>query len=177
MSTAKWGAFVAILAGVAYVVDALRLLGAETSAARTHLVAILLTLIAALALHAVQRDRYRFVGRFGLGIVVIALVAQALGRLSVELSGSDAFEWLVFPLGVFAMVAGLIVYGVATWQAGVLPRWAAIALVVVPPVAIVAAVTFEELGLDAEYGEVLLGLLWIALGYALWSTPTAARGA
>jgi hypothetical protein len=168
MNAAQWGAAAAFLAGVAYIVDALRLLGPGTSAALTHLVAIVLTLVAAVSLHVVQKRRSRSVGWIGVGIVAIALVAQAVGRLS-ELSASGALEWLVFPLGVLVMVAGLVVYGVATWRAAVLPRWVAIGFVVIPPLAIVAAVTFEEIGLDAEYGEVLLGLLWIAVAYALWS--------
>lgn len=176
MGASRWGGAVAILAGVAYLVDALRLLVAVAESSLTHLVAILLTLIAMVALHAVQGDRHGLLGRTGLWIVVIALLAQAVGRLS-EISGSDALAWLVFPLGVLAMVGGLIVYGAATWRAGVLPRWCGIALVAVPPLAIVAAVTFEEFGLDAEYGEVLLGLLWVAVGYALWSTASGTSDA
>lgn len=169
MNVAQWAAGAAFLAGVAYIADALRLLGPGSSAALTHLVAIVLTLVAAVSLHVVQQSRYGSVGWIGVGIVAVALVAQAVGRLS-ELSGSGALEGLVFPLGVLVMVAGLVVYGVATWRAAVLPRWVAIGLVVVPPLAIVAAVTFEEIGLDAEHGEVLLGLLWVVVAYALWST-------
>lgn len=64
------------------------------------------------------------------------------------------------------MMAGVMVYGWATVQTQVLPRWVGAGFIVVPPVAIALAITVSEY-FDA--GEVLFGLLWIGVGYVLMS--------
>ena len=56
-------------------------------------------------------------------------------------------------------MVGLILYGAATLQAKVLPRWCGIAIIVVLPVTI----------LLGDYGGMFFGLVWLALGYMLWS--------
>ena len=75
------------------------------------------------------------------------------------LLGSEALEWLVFPVGFVAVPVGLIIYGVATLQAKVLPRWCGLGLIIIPPITVVLG----------DYGGIVFGLLWLALGYMLWS--------
>lgn len=58
-----------------------------------------------------------------------------------------------------AVPVGLILYGAATLQARVLPRWCGLGLIIVPPVAVVFG----------DYGGIVFGLLWVALGYVLGS--------
>jgi hypothetical protein len=52
-----------------------------------------------------------------------------------------------------------VLYGVATAQARVLPRWYGLALIVAVPVTLPLA----------TYGTTLFGLILLALGYVLWS--------
>jgi hypothetical protein len=67
---------------------------------------------------------------------------------------------LVLDLLCFTKSAGEpILYGAATLQAKVLPRWCGIAIIVVLPVTI----------LLGDYGDMFFGLVWLALGYMLWS--------
>ena len=68
------------------------------------------------------------------------------------------------------MIVGMMLYGAATLQARVLPRWCGLGFVVVPPLVLVLEVLLEG------YGEVLFGLLWLAVGYALWSRRGTAEG-
>jgi hypothetical protein len=97
----------------------------------------------------------------GLWTVVVASLAQVLG-LIVFLLGSEALIWLVFPVGILAVPVGLILYGAATLR--VLPRWCGLGLINVPPATVVLG----------DYGGILFGLLWLALGYVLWSWRGAA---
>ena len=92
----------------------------------------------------------------------MASLAQVLG-IVVFLSGSEALNWLVFPVGFLAVPVGLILYGAATLQARVLPRWCGLGLIIIPPTSIVLG----------DYGGILFGLLWVALGYMLWSRRVA----
>ena len=62
-----------------------------------------------------------------------------------------------------AVVVGLALYGAATLRARVLARWCGWALIVVPPIA-------SFLSSKVFYGSIaLFGVLWVALGYVLWS--------
>ena len=52
------------------------------------------------------------------------------------------------------MLVGFVLYGTATVQASVLPRWYGLALIVSLPL--------------AGYGTALFGLILVGLGYVLW---------
>jgi hypothetical protein len=75
----------------------------------------------------------------------------------VFLAGSSALEWISFP-GTLAMLVGFVLYGAATVQARVLPRWYGLALIVSMPVSLPLA----------TYGTTLFGLILLVLGYVLW---------
>jgi hypothetical protein len=82
------------------------------------------------------------------------------------LAGREILDWL-FVLGVFGTL-GLMLLGAATLRAGVLPRWCGVLLIV----AVLGIPIYFALG---NYGGALLyGLLWLALGYVLWSQRGAA---
>jgi hypothetical protein len=63
-----------------------------------------------------------------------------------------------FMVGVLLTSLGLVLMGIATLRAGVLLRWCGFALI--------DLVVFWALG--AYGGFVVVGLIWPALGYALW---------
>ena len=123
---------------------------------------VLLTAVGMVGLHALQRENYGRIGRAGFYTVVIASVAQFLGTV-VRLLGSTALEFLVFPLGVLGVLVGFVLYGAATLQARVLPRWCGVGLIVGLPIAI-------ALGLYG--GNVLFGLF----GWR-WATCSGRREA
>jgi len=72
-------------------------------------------------------------------------------------------------VGSLTVLVGLVLYGAATLQARVLPPWCGLGLIVVPPIAF-------YMNSKVYYGSLaLFGVLWVALGYVLWSrrdTPT-----
>lgn len=109
----------------------------------------------------------RAIRRAGFYTVIVASLAQILGVV-VLLAGSTALEWLVFPVGLLGVVVGFVLYGAATLQARVLPRWCGVGFIVGLPAWVVLG----------EYGGILFGLLWLTLGYLLWSrSGTATEGA
>ena len=156
----RWGGLAAIAGGAAWAVDnrLVAALGPQAAPSAVLLVAAEVLLAAGLlGLHALQRGGYGRLGTVGLYVAVAAFLAQALGVTAYVL-GSNSLNWLAFPAGYLAMLAGLVLYGVATLRAGVLPRWCGAGLVVLPVTTVLGG-----------YGGILFGLFWLALGYALWS--------
>jgi hypothetical protein len=87
------------------------------------------------------------------------------------MSGSMAFRFLDF-LGIVGVMVGLVLYGAATLQARVLPRWCGVGFIVGLPVWWVLSVILgNEYG--GSLGGMLFALLWLALGYVLWSRREA----
>lgn len=128
------------------------------------IIAVLLVLVGLVGFHTLQGENYGRIGRAGLYTVIVATFAQVLGVV-VFLAGSAALVWLVFPVGVLAVLVGFVLYGAATLQARVLPRWCGIVFIISLPVAVVLGGIFGSPSID----YVLMGLVWLALGYALWS--------
>jgi hypothetical protein len=173
----RWASIAAILGGVLWVVwnnlfrVSIEAAGGPFSDALLFLAA-LLTLAGLMGLHALQRGNYGRIGRVGFYTAAVGLLAQALAAL-VLLMGSEVLEnfaqWLVAPVGSLTVLVGLVLYGAATLQARVLASWCGLGLIVVPPIAF-------SLNSKVFYGSLaLFGVLWVALGYVLWSrrgTPT-----
>jgi hypothetical protein len=130
-------------------------LGVETSGAQA--VALLLLLAGMVGFHVLQRGSYGLVGWAGFFMVVAGFPVDVLGKTGVLPEGA-AFEQLLV-IGVLAIMLGFVLYGAATLRAGILPRWCGVGFIVGPVLPI-----FVDPG-----GVALLGLLWVALGYALWS--------
>lgn len=121
------------------------------------IIGVLLTLAGLVGLHALQKRNYGRIGQAGFYTVILSSLAQILG-LVVFLAGSEALGWLI-GLGSLGVLVGFVLYGAATLQARVLPRWCGVGLIVGLPVTIALE----------NYGTILFGLLWLALGYMLWS--------
>jgi len=121
-------------------------------------------------LHARQMDSYGRLGRVGF---LLAFVGAALAFVGQATSGifpqNGTLGWLFsdpgfgFQAGVLLTSLGLLLMGIATMRAGLLPRWCGFGLI--------ALVIFLALG--AYGGFVVAGLIWLALGYALGSEPQA----
>ncbi len=148
-------------------------------------------LLALLGFHARQAPGY---GRLGTASFTLAFVGTALVWLSgvlwlILLEGSNGlFFTIIWDLGLLGSFVGLPLLGIATFRAKILPRWAGLLLITYIPLVFVA------LYFDGQGGMMLLfltlvGLLWLALGYALWAwrdvpagqpslaRPTAREGA
>jgi hypothetical protein len=158
----RWGAIGLMLGGVMWLALGLSVLVGYLQAipGREDVVlfvlALLLTAAGLVGLHALQNDSYGLLGRAGFYTALAAVAARILGAM-VFLAGSSALEWISFP-GTLGMLVGFVLYGVATVQARVLPRWYGLALIVVLPVSLPLA----------GYGTALFGLILLVLGYALW---------
>ena len=124
-------------------------------------------------LHARQVDSYGQPGREGFFLAfagaALAFVGQATSGISPQ---NSTLAWLFsdpgfgFMVGVLLTSVGLLLMGIATLRAGVLPRWCGFGLI--------ALVVFSALG--AYGGFVVVGLIWLALGYALWSGKSDVAG-
>lgn len=77
----------------------------------------------------------------------------------------------VVGLAVLALILGFVLLGIAILVAGVLPRWAALLLIV----GALAMLGFNEQTALALMA-VPLGVAWVAVGYVLWSGAGAQTG-
>jgi len=165
----RWGGIAAISGGVVFVMDTVLVLTvADPSKVRwpdiLFAAGILLVVAGLVGFHKLQKESYGLIGRIGFYTVVIASLIQAVGLVGFSL-GSMAFEWLIMAGGLGSLV-GFVLYGAATLLAGVLPRWCGVAIIVALPASI-------PLG---EYASLLFGLIWLALGYTLWSQRDSSAG-
>jgi hypothetical protein len=164
----SWGGVALMLAGLSFI--ARSRLPTDSGVGDTfQLVAIALLAVGIVGLHALQKDHYGriglIIGLAGLSIVVIAASASVVARIVNLVSGSDALVWIT-DLALPSVVLGLVLCGIATLLARVLPLWVGIALIVALPLRIVLVV------ID-PWGLTLFGLLWVVLGYMLWSRREA----
>jgi uncharacterized membrane protein YhdT len=122
------------------------------------------------ALHLLQRER----GSYGLGGAIasaIALVGVVLtlgGYILVDFIISlEGIGTLVVLVGALAATLGVIGLASATLTAGVLPRWAGVALILGNPLlAVLIIVIFYGTGFRGV-GWWLVALPWVVVGFAV----------
>jgi hypothetical protein len=85
---------------------------------------------------------------------VATVISIAAAGRPIGLAGA------IFGIALLVTLVGFVLYGAATLQAKVLPRWGGVALIVALPV---------SLFLGEYGGNALFGLMWLGLGYVLWS--------
>jgi hypothetical protein len=170
----QWGAIGGVIAGLAWAVsDILALLfpGQEEGPIGStsfyliesaDAIAEAGMLAALVGLHVVQA---RSLGRLGVVGFAVAFVGTALVLVStlwavilLDRFGTTV-PGLLFGLGLLGWLVGFVLFGIATFRAGVLPRWSGLLLVAYPLVLMA--------GVPIEGPLILVGLLWLALGYAL----------
>jgi hypothetical protein len=180
----RWGGLAAILGGALFVVSALLIasmprgcIGGEcalepmrdTGVAGALLMLALLLVVMGAAGLVVRVRRAGRLGRLGRTGIVVAAVGAALpvigGLVQGVLFDGDypLMPFFVIP-GVLALVVGFVLLGLAVLQARVLPRWAAVLLVIG---------SLAMLGFNDQNAQALMaipnGIAWMTVGYLLWS--------
>jgi hypothetical protein len=80
-------------------------------------------------------------------------------------SVGSSIDWLR-SIALLGVLVGFALYGAATLQARVLPRWCGVVFITAFPIT-----AFLE-----AYGNIWFGLVWLALGYMLWSQRDTSVG-
>lgn len=163
----RWAGLAAMLSGVAWWLQALLELSGVSEEGSPwptvlFIVGLLLLLAGMFGFHALQHGSYGRIGRAGFYAVLAAGVIILIPNLVFLLSGSTIE--VLFPIALLGLLVGFALYGVATWRAGVLPRWCGVVFVVAFPITT----------LLGAYGNIWFGLVWLAFGYVLWSRREAA---
>ena len=161
----RWGGLAAMASGVLFIVYSLLgfAVGKGDEPSPLDILAILayvLQVVGLVGFHTLQGRNYGRIGRAGLYITIGAIVLWEILILTSLLGGDVGLGWLV-PVGVLGTLVGLVLYGAATLQARVLPRWCGILFIILVPVVLLL-------------GDLWSGLAWVALGYALWSHSSGA---
>ena len=165
----RWGGLAAMLSGVAWwLLALLELAGAYEGESPwlsvLFIVALLLLLAGMVGFHALQEGSYGRIGRAGFYAVLAVGVLILIWNLVSLLSGSG-IGWLR-AISLLGLLVGLALYGAATLRARVLPCWCGVVFIVAFPITAL---------LDA-YGNIWIGLVWLALGYVLWSRKDTPAG-
>ncbi len=112
------------------------------------------------------KGHYGFIGWAGFYTLFVAHTVEISSVvLFFLLESAVLFRWLIW-VGALGLLVGFVLYGLATRQARVLPGWCGDALIIGYPLTIVLA----------QYGGILFGLVWLALGYLLSSRRGTAGG-
>lgn len=124
---------------------------------------IVLSVAGIIGLHALQRESYGGVGRAGFYTILASSAAIVVAGVGY-LFGSAALGWLANPVGTLGIVVGFSLYGAATVQARVMPRWYGVVLIVFLPVTV----------LLGPYAKLAVGVVQLVLGAVLWMRRGAA---
>ena len=169
----RWGGLAAIGAGVLFILYFLLGLatgkGDESGALDIlPLAGYVLEVVGLLGFHALQGGNYGRIGRAGLYTTIGAIVVWEFLILAGLFGGDVGLDGLVV-VGVLGTLVGLVLYGAATLQAKVLPRWCGILFILLMP----GTILFGAL-IPGDFSIIWSGLVWVALGYALWSHSSSA---
>ncbi len=168
-------ALIAMLGGAVYVVSGVVQLASPEqtdpfSRTSDYLIEVLLVLSFLLTLAGFVALHLRQVGSYGGPRGWTGFRAAVFGQSALFASAMTSFAagepslGFLYVVGVIVLLVGLALLSVATYRAAILPHWSAYL------VAALAVIVF------AEIGVVLVGLIWIALGYVLWSQRGATAG-
>jgi hypothetical protein len=173
----RWGALGALLAGIAWIalgLIPLVILGqvalyfGGVATVEDYLLEILFSIALAgmlaglVGFHARQAPNYGRLGTAGFFAAFVGVFFMLASTVATILAGSEVLDWL-FGLGFVGTLVGFVLLGTATLRARVLPRWCGILLLV----AVLGIPVYFALG--SYGGAILYGLVWLALGYGLWS--------
>jgi hypothetical protein len=138
-----------------------------------------LLIVGLVGFHALQQRNYGRIGRAGLYTTIAAFLLWEVLLQAGLLGGGEALpEWLM-TVGVLGTLVGEVLYGAAILQARVLPRWCGILFIILMPGTIffLCYARYDLFSfLSGDFSSIWVGLVWIALGYGVWSIRGAAAG-
>jgi hypothetical protein len=138
-------------------------------------VALLGQLAAIASLHVLQKERYGRLGATGALVAFVGFGLQLMVQLIGIVTGLILLEGAVLAyLGILTPFVGLVILGIATIRAQMLPRWFGVLLIIgFPVVAVLLGVP------DMELRETLTGValanFWGLVGYVLLSRGTQSQ--
>jgi hypothetical protein len=169
-----------VIAGLAYaatgIVDRLGPLYPRSFTSLSHylvqyvfLAALVGSIVTVAGLHALQRGRYGWVGTVGASVTVIGNLLFSYGTIEQIVAGASVGPGIQ-TVGFWFTLGGLVILGIATLQARLLPLWCGVVLVMGFPILWVLGPPLgTALGTWLPIG-IYLGLFWAVLGYALLSS-------
>ena len=184
----RWGGFAAMAAGLLYFVGyagMAELLRPMLSNLGGHVVlglAGLATLPALVGVLARDAGRSAQLGRAGYALSFVGVAVFSVGNLAEGLFAME-FGVVLFGVGLMILTVGVVVLGLGLRRAKVLPAWAVWPLVVGWAAFLLVANSPTVFGFDffvaSLVGAGMLGIGWLAVGYALWlgKTTPARQGA
>jgi hypothetical protein len=183
-NTVRWSGLAAMMGGALFVVSAILItsmprgcIGGECAsrpmreagvAGALLMLALLLIVVggAGLVIRVRNAGRLGSLGKTGIVVGAVGAALPVIGSLiqGVLFDGDyPLMPYFVIP-GVLALVAGFVLLGITVLRARVLPRWAAVLLIVG---------TLAMLGFNDQNAQALMaiptGIAWVAVGYVLWS--------
>ena len=141
-------------------------------------VPLVLVAVGLVALHSLQRSHTGWLGRSGYIVSLVGLALWVVGNLTESP-----------PLPIIILAIGMVLFGVATLRAKVLPRWSrsiplVLGVLLIPgffltfPGFILDFPPFNwviAFGLSGYFTFIAQGLGWVLLGYVLWSQKAKAE--
>jgi hypothetical protein len=122
--------------------------------------------------HALQRSPEARFERLGFYFVMSASVLVFLGNVGL-LASQPLLAKFSFPWGALLWTVGLILFGVATWKAKILPAYAGFALILLEPASILTGLLLAPIAplheRGAYSGAVEKGVVLAVIGLALRS--------
>ncbi len=125
-------------------------------------VALMLTMIGLTGAYLRQVRRIGWIGHARFALPWIGVTLMGAGRLGQTLETGNA--WILVIPGTFAMTIGIIVFGIATLQAKVLPPGAGLLLLAAALMLFLVDPENRRAFLALPYGAA-----WLWIGYVLWS--------
>jgi hypothetical protein len=163
----RWSGVMAMLAGVAYMIQTLIGLVSPQAEVFTgvadylleavFIVALLLTILGLVGLRSYQTSREGRSGTVGFWLAILGTFSLLASALATLIAGGTALGLLFF-LGLGCAVVGQALLGLAIVRGKGLPRWSGIALTLGLPL---------SAALAGYGGGMILGLTWLAIGYML----------
>jgi hypothetical protein len=133
---------------------------------------------AVVALHLIQRRSYGRLGALASASAIGGIAMVVIGFLVSGLTSDAAFFFGIglLTVGVVVGSTGIVLLGIVTITARVLPRWCGIALIAGSPPSV--GILFLFIGgalagiLPGEIGWALAGIPWIVVGFAVFRAAT-----